>query len=232
MTYTGQVRVGGPADTRDAGGLVITKIAVGPMSNNSYLLRCAATGEQALIDAADDAPRLLELIAAGARGDGTAGDGAAENGELARVITTHRHHDHVQALAQIVEATGAQTVAGEDDADDLPVPVDVRVRTGDRVPVGSSELEVIGVVGHTPGSIVLAYHAPGGITHLFTGDSLFPGGVGHTSTPEDFASLINDVESRIFARFGDDTWFYPGHGDDSTLGAERASLPQWRARGW
>lgn len=79
---------------------------------------------------------------------------------------------------------------------------------------------------------MLAYHAPGGITHLFTGDSLFPGGVGHTSTPEDFASLINDVEFKIFARFGDDTWFYPGHGDDSTLGAERASLPQWRARGW
>ncbi|MTB86959.1 MBL fold metallo-hydrolase [Aeromicrobium senzhongii] len=217
MTYTGEVTVGGPPDTREAGDLQITKIAVGPMANNAYLLRCALTGEQVLIDAADEAPRLLELI----------GDGG-----LARVVTTHRHGDHWQALSAVVEATGAETVAGEDDADELPVPVDVRVRTGARVRVGSCELEVIEIVGHTPGSIVLAYDDPDGITHLFTGDSLFPGGVGRTWSPDDFIRLVNDVETKIFDRFDDDTWFYPGHGDDSTLGAERASVPDWRARGW
>ncbi len=217
MTYTGQVRVGGPADTREAGDLLITKIAVGPMANNAYLLRCRETGEQVLIDAADEADRLLELI--GDRG-------------LARVVTTHRHADHWQALAEVVRATGAETIAGADDADELPVDVDVRVRTGARIRVGVNELEVIEVVGHTPGSIVLVYDDPDGITHLFTGDSLFPGGVGRTWSPDDFIRLIDDVESKLFDRFDDDTWFYPGHGDDSTLGAERASLPDWRARGW
>jgi len=217
MSYTGNVRVGGPPDVRDAGDLRITKLAVGPMNNNAYLLRCARTGEQALIDAANEAGRLLEII--------------GEEG-LATIVTTHRHADHWQALPEIVDATGATTVAGEDDADDLPVTVDLRVRTGARVAVGSCELEVIEIVGHTPGSIVLAYDDPDGVVHLFTGDSLFPGGVGKTGSPQNFRRLIDDVETRIFGRFGDDAWFYPGHGDDSTLGVERPQLPKWRARGW
>lgn len=217
MTYTGEVEVGGPADVQQAGDLEITKVAVGPMSNNAYLLRCTLTGERALIDAANDADTLLRLI----------GDGG-----LATVITTHRHADHWQALADVVAATGARTIAGEDDADELPVPVDQRVTTGARVRVGSCELEVIGLVGHTPGSIALAHDDPDGIVHLFTGDSLFPGGVGKTWSLEDFTSLIDDVETKLFDRFDDDTWFYPGHGNDSTLGAERPHLGQWRERGW
>ena len=217
MSYTGDVEVGGPADVQDAGDLEITKIAVGPMSNNAYLLRCTLTGEKALIDAADEADRLLAAI-----GDGT----------LARVVTTHRHGDHWQALEAVVEATGAETVAGENDADEIPVPTGQRVGTGARVRVGSCELEVIEVVGHTPGSIVLAYDDPDGIVHLFTGDSLFPGGVGKTWSPEDFTTLIGEVETKIFDRFPDDTRFYPGHGNDSTLGVERPHLAEWRERGW
>lgn len=217
MTYTGEVTVGGPSDTRIAGDLKITKIAVGPMANNAYLLTCQMTGEQALIDAANEASRLLTEI----------GDGG-----LARVITTHGHGDHWQALVEVVEKTGAETVAGERDAGDLPLDVDVRVTTGARVRVGSCELEVIDVVGHTPGSIVLAYDDPDGIVHLFTGDSLFPGGVGRTWAPEDFLTLMEDVETKLFGRFDDDTWFYPGHGTDSTLGTERPHLDEWRARGW
>ncbi len=217
MSYTGEVEVGGPADVQDAGDLEITKIAVGPMSNNAYLLRCTLTGEKALIDAADEADRLLAAI-----GDGT----------LARVVTTHRHGDHWQALEAVVEATGAETVAGENDADEIPVPTGQRVGTGARVRVGSCELEVIEVVGHTPGSIVLAYDDPDGIVHLFTGDSLFPGGVGKTWSPEDFTTLIGEVETKIFDRFPDDTRFYPGHGNDSTLGVERPHLAEWRERGW
>ncbi len=99
--------------------------------------------------------------------------------------------------------------------------------------VGLSELRVIRITGHTPGSIALVYDDPAGHPHLFTGDSLFPGGVGNTfGDAAAFAQLIDDVEAKIFGTLPDETWFYPGHGNDSTLGAERASLPEWRARGW
>ena len=218
MSYSGEVEVGGPADTQEAGDLVITKVAVGPMSNNAYLLRCAITGEQALIDAAAEPDTLLELV-------GDAG--------LARVITTHRHPDHWQALSAVVDATGAETVASPVDAEEIPVPTTNPVTDGARVRVGSCELEVIGLVGHTPGSIALAYADPDGATHLFTGDSLFPGGIGNTKNPgQSFDSLIADVTTRVFDVYDDDTWFYPGHGDDSTLGTERPKLGEWRARGW
>ena len=80
--------------------------------------------------------------------------------------------------------------------------------------------------------MAVVYRDPGGVPHLFTGDSLFPGGVGKTWSPADFTSLIDDVEARIFDHLPDDTWFYPGHGNDSTLGAERPHLAEWRARGW
>ncbi len=217
MSYSGDVQVGGPADTREVGDLVITKVAVGPMENNAYLLRCALTGEQVLIDAADEPDTLLAEI----------GDGG-----LARVITTHRHPDHWQALGPVVEATGAETVAHKADAEPIPVPTSKFVADGARVRVGSCELEVIHLVGHTPGSIALVYDEPDGVVHLFTGDCLFPGGVGKTHSPEDFASLIGDVETKLFDRFDDDTWVYPGHGKDTTLGEERPQLPAWRARRW
>ena len=216
MTYTGEVTVGGEAEVRALRHLKLTKVAVGPMSNNAYLLRCRETGEQLLIDAAAEPETLIGLI-----GD----DG------LATVVTTHRHHDHVQALPAVVDATAATTVAGEADADHLPVPVDVRVGDGDVVRVGACELGVIHLLGHTPGSIALRYDDADG-AHLFTGDSLFPGGVGKTWSPDDFASLIDDVEHKLFDPLPDKTWVYPGHGNDTTLGAERASLPEWRQRGW
>lgn len=217
MDYTGEVEVGGPADTREAGDLVITKVAVGPLENNAYLLRCSLTGEQALIDAADEADTLLRVI----------GDGG-----LARVVTTHWHPDHWQALSAVVDATEAETIASAVDAENIPVPTTNPVTTGARVRVGSCELEVIGIAGHTPGSIVLAYDDPDGIVHLFTGDSLFPGGVGKTWSADDFATLIDDVETKLFDRFDDDTWVYPGHGNDTVLGVERPHLAEWRARGW
>jgi glyoxylase-like metal-dependent hydrolase (beta-lactamase superfamily II) len=218
MTYTGDVAVGGEPHVRELAQLVITKVAVGPMSNNVYLLRCRETDEQLMVDAAFDDDRLLEL---------------AGPGGLATVVTTHRHADHVQALPDVVEATGATTVAGHADADALPVPVDVRVADGDSVAVGRCTLSVIHLVGHTPGSIALRYDDPEGHTHLFTGDSLFPGGVGKTQSPQDFANLIDDVEHKVFDVLSDDTWVYPGHGKDLPgIGQERANLAAWRARGW
>jgi glyoxylase-like metal-dependent hydrolase (beta-lactamase superfamily II) len=215
MTYTGDVTPGGPAAVRDLGHLSITKASVGPMDNNAYLLRCGS--DQLLIDAANDASRLLELI-------GTTG--------LTTVVTTHRHGDHWQALAEVVKTTGATSLAHADDAAEIPV-VTRTLQEGDTVAVGDCTLEVIHIVGHTPGSIVLAYQDPAGTAHLFTGDSLFPGGVGNTrGNKKNFTTLIDDVEQKLFNRFTDDTWFYPGHGKDSTLGAERPHLAEWRARGW
>jgi glyoxylase-like metal-dependent hydrolase (beta-lactamase superfamily II) len=217
MTYHGHVTPGGTPDVRELAHLVITKLAVSEMANNVYLLRCRETGEQLLVDAADDAPAILRMVGA---------DG------LATVVTTHQHWDHHRALPEVVAATGARTVAGAEDADELPVDVDERVGDGDRVRVGSCELEVIHLVGHTPGSIALLYDDPEGTPHLFTGDSLFPGGVGKTWAAEDFTSLLHDVTTKVFDRLPDETWFYPGHGDDSTLGAERPHLQEWRDRGW
>nr|WP_246361427.1 MBL fold metallo-hydrolase [Haloechinothrix aidingensis] len=219
--YTGHVTPGGDATRRVLSALTITKLSVGPMDNNAYLLTCRDTGEALLIDAANDAERLTDLL-------GYDDDRA----NLRTIVTTHRHGDHWQALGAIAGAHGCSTAAHPVDAPELPVTPDVLVEHGDTIPVGNCRLEVIHLRGHTPGSIALLYRDPAGHPHLFTGDSLFPGGVGKTTSPEDFASLIDDVEQRVFAELPDDTWFYPGHGDDSTIGAERPKLGEWRERGW
>ncbi|MFB7941846.1 MBL fold metallo-hydrolase [Streptomyces sp. NPDC056049] len=218
MTYSGAVRVGGPADVHELKDLMISKVAVGPMNNNAYLLRCRATGRQLLIDAAAEAATLLTLI-----GD----DG------IASVVTTHRHGDHWQALGEVVAATGATTYAGAYDAEGIPVATDVLLEDGDTIRVGEVELTARHIVGHTPGSIALVYDDPHGHPHLFPGDCLFPGGVGNTWQDADaFASLLHDVETKLFAALPDETWVYPGHGKDTTLGDERPHLPEWRERGW
>jgi glyoxylase-like metal-dependent hydrolase (beta-lactamase superfamily II) len=113
------------------------------------------------------------------------------------------------------------------------VPVTRPVEHGDTVPVGDQVLEVVHLRGHTPGSIALVWRGPEGAgTHVFTGDSLFPGGPGRTTSPENFTSLMNDLEARLFGQLDDATWLYPGHGKDSTIGAERPHLAEWRERGW
>ncbi len=217
--YTGEVEVGGPFDVRRLPGLTIVKVAVGPMNNNAYLLRCTQTDEGLLIDAAAEPERLRELV-------------TFEGPPVSAILTTHRHADHWGALPETVEAAGAAVYAGAEDADELPVAVDERLHHGDVVTVGDASLEVIHLRGHTPGSVAVLYRDPEGVPHLFTGDSLFPGGVGRTWSPGDFVSLIDDVEERVFAVLPDETWFYPGHGFDSTLGAERPHLTEWRERGW
>jgi glyoxylase-like metal-dependent hydrolase (beta-lactamase superfamily II) len=187
------------------------------MDNNAYLLECTETSELLLVDAANEPDRLLALLG---------------NRPLAGIVTTHRHRDHWQGLADVVTATGARTYAGRDDVEGIPVATDEPLDDGARVSVGSAELRVVTLVGHTPGSVALVYDDPSGHPHLFTGDSLFPGGPGRTTAAGDFTSLMDDLEEKIFAKLPDDTWFYPGHGNDSTLGAERPALGEWRARGW
>jgi glyoxylase-like metal-dependent hydrolase (beta-lactamase superfamily II) len=220
--YTGHVEPAGTPARRTLDGLTITKISVGPMDNNAYLLVCRSSNEALLIDAANDPERLSDLVGSG-----------AERPALRTIVTTHQHADHWQALGATAGAFGANTVAHPADADPLPIPPDFLVTQGDVIRFGDCELEVIHLRGHTPGSIALLYRDPAGHGHLFTGDSLFPGGVGNTQKDaERFASLITDVQERIFDVLPDDTWFYPGHGDDSTLGEQRPHVAEWRARGW
>ena len=214
--YTGNVEVGGPPDVRELPGLTITKVAVSEMANNAYLLRCTETGEGLLIDAAAEPDTLRALI----------GDA-----EVRTVVTTHGHWDHHRALPEVVAATGAEAVAAAADAGDLPVPVQRTVEHGDTVTVGRQSLEIVHLRGHTPGSIALVWRGPAAGVHVFTGDSLFPGGPGKTTSATDFTSLMDDLEARVFP-LPDATWVYPGHGDDTTIGAERPHLAEWRARGW
>ncbi|MGF7237541.1 MAG: MBL fold metallo-hydrolase [Frankia sp.] len=217
-TYTGDVTVGGPSDTRELPGLTVTKVAVGQYDNNCYLLHCSRTGEQLLVDAAAEPETLLGLV--------------GEPG-LATIVTTHRHFDHVQALAPVASATRAVTVAHEADAPAIPVPTARIVRDGDEITVGDVRLRAIHLVGHTPGSIALLYDVDPAAPHLFTGDCLFPGGPGNTQQdPERFATLMAGLEEKVFGPLPDATWVYPGHGKDTTLGAERPHLAEWRARGW
>jgi glyoxylase-like metal-dependent hydrolase (beta-lactamase superfamily II) len=217
-SYTGQAKVGGPVAIRELPGLRITKVAVGPNDNNAYLLRCTATGDTLLIDAAAEPERLLD-----ARGDGL----------LLSIVTTHQHPDHWQALEAVVGITGPAVIAHPLDAPGLPIPVTDTVEDGDVIEFGEAQVRVIHLHGHTPGSIALLYDPGREEPHLFTGDSLFPGGPGNThGNPRDFTSLMDDLEAKIFGPLPDATWVYPGHGSDTTLGAERPHLAEWRARGW
>jgi glyoxylase-like metal-dependent hydrolase (beta-lactamase superfamily II) len=220
VTYTGEVVVGGPSDTHEIDGLIVTKIAVGPMNNNAYLLRCASTGQGLLIDAANEPGRLIEMI-----------------GEVpvGTIVTTHQHYDHWQALPELAKHTGAVLVAHPNDADELPVEVGHRAEHGEVLTFGDCAVSLIHLRGHTPGSLAVLYDAGGRLSdtpHVFTGDSLFPGGVGKTNSAADFASLLTDVTDRLFGPLPDATWVYPGHGNDTALGTERPHLDEWRARGW
>lgn len=198
----------------------IRRISVSQMDNNVYLITSRRTGAAILIDAADDADAIMALL-----------DDAAASPDL--VVTTHSHWDHVRALADVVRLTGARTAAGAADVSDIDVPTDQALNHGDVIDLDGLRLEVIALRGHTPGSIALLYRDPEGPAHLFTGDSLFPGGVGNTQKdPQRFASLYRDVVERIFDVLPDNTVVHPGHGKGTTLGAERPHLPEWEARGW
>jgi glyoxylase-like metal-dependent hydrolase (beta-lactamase superfamily II) len=218
VTYTGDVTAGGPADVRELPGLRVTKVSVGTFDNNVYLLRCATTGRTVLVDGADEPERIL-----------------AELGDdpLDAIVQTHGHWDHVRAIDALRAATGAELLCHEADAGMMPSPPSRLVADGDDVRVGEVTLRAIHLAGHTPGGLALLYAGDGERPHLFTGDSLFPGGPGNTQNDaERFASLMGDLEAKVFGPLPDETWVYPGHGRDTTLGAERPALPEWRARGW
>lgn len=240
----------------DRPGYTVRRTFVSDMNNAVYLITAKPSGEQLLIDAADELEALQQLIADGAAdaaGAADAGGVDADGGSVAQpgdrlrwILTTHTHWDHTRATKALAEATGAQIAVGRDDAPTLReergVAVDRELVGGEQIAIDGVALETVALRGHTPGSIAFVLSeernggAPGGERSpvlLFTGDSLFPGGVGNTGDDAGrFAQLFADVTERLFDRFDDDAMVYPGHGAATTLGAERPSLPEWRARGW
>ncbi|MCZ9309153.1 MBL fold metallo-hydrolase [Corynebacterium uberis] len=196
--------------------LTLDHLSVSAMDNNCYLL--CTQGEGLLIDAAADAPALLELAA---RNEVT----------ITKVVTTHRHTDHTGALAEVLEATGATHYAPFLDAPALPAPVDVELNHGDTIEFGGVELPIIILRGHTPGGAAIVAELDG-TPQLFVGDSLFPGGLGKTTSEGDFVRLFNDVKERIFDVYPDSSVVWPGHGAPTTLGAERPHLDVWWQRRW
>jgi glyoxylase-like metal-dependent hydrolase (beta-lactamase superfamily II) len=215
--YEGHVEPGGETAERRDGRLLIRKFSVGEMDNNVYVIADAEARQALLVDAADEAPRIRQVI---------------DDVEVRAVVQTHGHWDHVRAWDALARDPGVEVWGHAGDAEMFPRALDRALEHGETIPVGDLEVEVIHTPGHTPGS--LQYLVQGSERpHLFTGDSLFPGGPGNTWGDEElFTQLMDNLEERVFDRLPDETWVYPGHGDDTTLGEERPQLGEWRERGW
>ncbi|GAA1495914.1 MBL fold metallo-hydrolase [Paeniglutamicibacter kerguelensis] len=214
----------------DLNDVTVRGISVSEMANNVYLVTSKADGAQLLIDAADDAKAITGLIQ-------SASSDAEVPTSLAGIATTHQHWDHIRALQEMVDSTGVKTYAGAEDAAGIlegsSVKIDAPLGHGDKVFVGSTVLECVHLRGHTPGSIAFVLRDSGGTVLIFSGDSLFPGGVGNTGNDSQrFTSLLDDVTERLFGHYPDESIVLTGHGDSTTLGRERPHLEEWRSRGW
>jgi glyoxylase-like metal-dependent hydrolase (beta-lactamase superfamily II) len=191
----------------------IHRVVVGPMDNNVYVMRCRQTGAAVLIDAANEHDQLLELC---------------RRLGVTKVIETHGHWDHIQAVPQVRDA-GYEVGVTEADASMLPS-YDFVLEDDDVIQVGRLQLQTVATPGHTPGS--MCFYVQGSPV-LFSGDTLFPGGPGATKFPGgDFPTIIDSIDNRIFRRFDADTLVMPGHGADTTVGAESPHLQEWADRGW
>lgn len=196
--------------------LHLHQISVSEMDNNCYLLTAGDQG--LLIDAADNAPAILDM--------------AREAGvDITAVLTTHRHWDHVRALGEVLQATNAKHYASFIDSPAIPEDVDVELREGDSIEFAGMKLPIIILRGHTPGGVALVATVDG-VTNLFVGDSVFPGGLGRTTSEGDFVRLYKDVTKRVFEEFPDNAIIRPGHGKPTTLGEERPKLGDWWERRW
>jgi glyoxylase-like metal-dependent hydrolase (beta-lactamase superfamily II) len=191
----------------------IHKLVVGPVANNVFVLRCRLTGDAVLIDAANEHEKLLELCARlGVR----------------TVLETHGHWDHIQAVPAVRDAGYEVGVTAEDAA--MLDSYDYVLGDDDVIEVGRLRLRTILTPGHTPGSMCFRLE---GSPVLFSGDTLFPGGPGATKFPGgDFPTIIRSIDERLFSPLAADTIVLPGHGEDTTIGAERPQLQAWIDRGW
>jgi glyoxylase-like metal-dependent hydrolase (beta-lactamase superfamily II) len=191
----------------------IHKVVVGPMDNNVYVLRCKETGDAVLLDAANEHERLLELC---------------RDLGVRKVLETHGHWDHIQAVPAVRDA-GYEVGVTAADSQMLPS-YDFVLDDEAVIEVGRLRLHTILTPGHTPGSMCFRLE---GSPVLFSGDTLFPGGPGATTFPGgDFPTIIRSLEDRLFAPLTADTIVLPGHGDDTSIGTERPHLQEWIDRGW
>ena len=224
-SYSGHVDPGGPAIRRtvDHGPTTVsvTKLSVGPMDNNCYVLADTRSSAGLVIDAADEAERILDAV-----------------GDLrvAAILTTHGHPDHWRALRDVAAATGAPVVHHGAERARITVPPDRLIEDGATLTFGTASVTVRHTPGHTDGSVCAvltgsAADRPVIATHLFSGDTLFPGGPGKTEDADRFRQIMRSLREQVFV-LADDTWVYPGHGDDTTIGDERGQLDHWQARGW
>jgi glyoxylase-like metal-dependent hydrolase (beta-lactamase superfamily II) len=191
----------------------IHKIVVGPFDNNVFVLRCRETGDAVLLDAANEHEKLLDLCR-------TLG--------VRKVLETHGHWDHIQAVPAVRDA-GFEVGVTAADSSMLPS-YDFVLDDEGVIEVGRLRLHTILTPGHTPGSMCFRLE---GSPVLFSGDTLFPGGPGNTSFEDaDFDTIIRSIDDRLFSKLDPDTLVLPGHGDDTTIGAERPHLQEWVDRGW
>ena len=217
MSYTGHVEPDGPWQDRQDGPLRLRKLSVEEFDNNVYVLSCARTGKALLVDVAARPGRLAEAVA---------------DVDPIAAVQTHGHWDHIRAWDGVRDDLGLPVWGHPGDAELFPRPVDRELEGGERLAVGDLEVEVIHLPGHTEGSLLYLV-AGDERPHLITGDTLFPGGPGNTfGSAENHRRIMDGLEQLIFDRLPDETWVYPGHGDDTTLGDERPHLPEWRERGW
>ena len=190
----------------------VHKLVVGPMDNNVFILRCRRTGEAVLIDAANEEDRLLDL---------------GRRLGVAKVLETHGHWDHVQAVPAVRQAGYEVGVTAEDAS--LLDSYDFLLEDDSIIEVGSLRLRTVFTPGHTPGSMCFLVE---GSPVLFSGDTLFPGGPGTTKAGGHFPTIIRSIEERLFSTLAPETVVMPGHGEDTTIGAERPHLEEWVERGW
>lgn len=190
----------------------IDKLVVGPFENNVFIVRCTGTGDAVLIDAANEHDLLLDVCrATGVR----------------KVLTTHGHWDHIQAVEAMRDA-GIDVGIASADAEMLPA-YDFVIADDEQYGVGDLKLRAIHNPGHTRGSTSFLLE---GHPIVFSGDTLFPGGPGNTSTPgASFDEIIQSIDRKLFT-LPPDTLVLPGHGLDTTIKTERPHIDEWAERGW
>lgn len=190
---------------------MLRKIPVGPYENNTYVVACTATGRALVVDAAAEPERIVKAV----------GDV-----ETIAIVTTHGHHDHVGAATEVADALGVPILLHEADMALAGLRSAEPLSAG-TMRIGDTTVEIVETPGHTPGSISVLLDGA-----VLTGDTLFPGGPGATRFPySDFDEIIRSLRLRLFT-LEDNTLVFPGHGLDTTIGAERPNLGQWERRGW
>jgi glyoxylase-like metal-dependent hydrolase (beta-lactamase superfamily II) len=187
----------------------IEKLTLGPFETNCYIITCHLTGESVLVDAPAEAAEILNRL----------------KGTHPRyILITHNHMDHLGALSELRTKLNVPVSSHPLDTKGLPSPPEIPLHDNDTVSFGKIRLKVLHTPGHTPGS--LSFWAG---KYLLSGDTIFPGGPGKTRTPADLKQIIQSITSKIFV-LPDDTEVYPGHGDSTLLGKEKAEFAVFTSR--